>query len=118
MPFHQFLRVRKLQLQASEPNAHNAPVFVGEADPEEFVDPFLGTLMKDPVLLTTSNRVVDRSVAIQSIMRGGRDPFNGKRLSQSMIQAMPELAERIVEWKRKERSSRLLHLVATSETSN
>mmetsp|Transcript_20450 Transcript_20450/g.45697 ORF Transcript_20450/g.45697 Transcript_20450/m.45697 type:complete len:610 (-) Transcript_20450:109-1938(-) len=70
-------------------------LLVGEKEPEEFVDPFMGNLMKDPVKLTTSGRVVDRSVAVQCILRGGRDPFNNERLTTAHLEAQPELQARI-----------------------
>ena len=37
--------------------------------PEEFLDPLLGTLMRDPVLLPTSKKVIDRSVIARHILR-------------------------------------------------
>ena len=44
--------------------------------PEEFLDPLMYTLMKDPVLLPTSNTVVDRSTIIQHLLSDQHDPFN------------------------------------------
>jgi hypothetical protein len=57
--------------------------------------------MKEPVLLTSSDRIVDRSVAVQCIVRGGRDPFTNERLSLSMLVPQPELAARIQEFREK-----------------
>nr|KAG5714930.1 hypothetical protein BaRGS_000418 [Batillaria attramentaria] len=37
--------------------------------PDEFLDPILGTLMTDPVLLPTSKTIVDRSVIARHILR-------------------------------------------------
>lgn len=37
--------------------------------PEEFLDPIMGTLMKDPVCLPTSKQIVDRSVIARHILR-------------------------------------------------
>jgi len=98
VPLHQFLKVRRKQqttLSASKDYA------VGLEDPEEFLDPFLKTLMRDPVRLTTSGGILDRSVAVQCILRGGRDPFNGSRISTECLVPQPELAERIRDWKAK-----------------
>lgn len=93
LPLHQYLKVKRKQ--------SSNEILVGEVDPEEFVDPLLGNLMKDPVLLTSSNRIVDRSVALQCILRGGKDPFNNKKLNASMLIDQTELREKIFEWKRK-----------------
>ena len=101
LPLHQFLKVKRHQKAQGDPATHRSDILVGEADPEEFVDPLLGTLMKDPVLLTTSGRVVDRAVAVQCVLRGGRDPFTGQRLAASMLVPQPELAERIQEFRRR-----------------
>lgn len=104
LPLHQFLKVKRhqrAQAAASSEAAvcQNNDVFVGEQDPEEFLDPLLGTLMKDPVLLMSSDRIVDRSVAVQCILRGGRDPFTNSRLTMHMLVPQPELAQRIQEFK-------------------
>lgn len=104
LPLHQFLKVKrhqKAQQESTEQAKSDSELLVGEHDPEEFVDPLLGTLMKDPVLLTTSNKIVDRSVAVQCILRGGRDPFNSERLTMSMLVPQPELALRIQEFRQK-----------------
>lgn len=99
LPLHQFLKLKRQQKLKQQQEV--TEILVGEKDPEEFLDPFLGSLMKDPVLLKTSNRVCDRSVALQCILRGGRDPFNNRKLSQAMLEPLPELANRIREWKAK-----------------
>ena len=100
LPLHQYLKVKRNQLLL-EKTENQSSIIVGEVDPEQFVDPFLGTLMKDPVLLTTSNRIVDRSIALQSILRGGHDPFNGLKLTQTMLIPQLELKLQIQEWKKK-----------------
>jgi hypothetical protein len=112
LPLHQFLRIRRQKkaqlLKDGELSANfneENPIFVGDRDPDEFCDPFLGSLMRDPVLMTTSNRIVDRTVAMQCIQRGGRDPFNGMHLTLQMLQPQLELAAKIQSWRdRPERS--------------
>lgn len=37
--------------------------------PEEFLDPIMGTLMRDPVLLPSSKNIVDRAVIARHILR-------------------------------------------------
>ncbi|RYG65919.1 hypothetical protein EON64_10915 [archaeon] len=100
LPLHQFIKVKRKQQQGDQVSAHGKDkLFVGEEDPAEFKDPFLGTLMRDPVLLLTSNRVVDRAVAVQCVLRGGRDPFNNKKLTMQHLQPQPDLARRIQGWR-------------------
>ena len=100
VPLHQFLKVKRSQrAEQAKDTESNSSILVGEQDPEEFVDPLLGTLMKEPVLLTSSGRVVDRSVAVQCVVRGGRDPFNNERLTMAMLVSQEELAKRIQEFR-------------------
>mgnify|MGYP002014807719 CR=1 FL=1 len=63
--------------------------------------PFLKTLMREPVRLATSDRVLERSVAVQCILRGGKDPFNNHKLTMQHLIPMPELAASIEAWKKK-----------------
>eukprot|EP01035_Chromulina_nebulosa_P030955 gene30955-41205_t len=77
LPLRQFLKVKKSQLSTSAKSAEEASVsdnnnnssknnlLIGDSDPEAFVDPFLGVLMREPVLLTSSQMICDRSVALQ-----------------------------------------------------
>jgi len=37
--------------------------------PEDFLDPIMGTLMRDPVLLPTSGKIVDRQTIARHILR-------------------------------------------------
>lgn len=102
LPLHQFLKVKRGQKLSKDSSAQEkSSILVGDIDPPEYLDPFLGSLMKDPVLLSTSNRIVDRSVALQSILRGGRDPFNGRKMSTHHLQPLPELRSTIHEWRKK-----------------
>lgn len=103
LPLHQYLKVKRQQKQIaiSESSNDNNNIVVGESDPEEFLDPLLGALMNDPVLLPTSNKIVDRSVALQCCLRGGKDPFNNQRLTVHMLIPQDDLLLRIKEWKQK-----------------
>jgi hypothetical protein len=65
LPLHQFLRVKREAKAAAEAAAAAKgeggkdsvpPVLIGETDPAEFLDPFLGTLMREPVLLESSGQ--------------------------------------------------------------
>lgn len=62
-----------------------------EDAPFEYLDPLLSTLMRDPVLLPTSNTVIDRTTIAQHLLNNEIDPFNRKPLTIDMIQPLPEL---------------------------
>lgn len=103
LPLHQFLKVRRKNIKESS-TEHVNKCLVGEQDPEEYLDPLLGTLMTDPVLLKTSGRIVDRSTAVKCILRGGKDPFNNKKLVNAHLEPQPELADQIRQWKEKKKN--------------
>lgn len=97
LPLHQFLRVKRQQRQQSEQSP--SEFILGQHDPPEFVDPLLGVVMHDPIMLLPSQRVVDRSIAVQCVVRGGRDPFNNQRLTMDMLVPQIELMTRIRAWR-------------------
>lgn len=76
--------------------------------PDEFLDPLMCTFMKDPVLLPTSNTIIDRSTITQHLLNDAHDPFNRKELTVDMILPATELKERMAKWiadKKEERSN-------------
>jgi hypothetical protein len=97
LPLHQFLKVR-----ATQATKNKEQVFVGEKVPEGYQDALLGTLMRDPVRLSDSNQILDRSVAISCVLRGGKDPFTGSKLTTESLIPMPELAEEIAAFRRRQ----------------
>uniref|UniRef100_A0A2C9LVW6 Ubiquitin conjugation factor E4 A n=1 Tax=Biomphalaria glabrata TaxID=6526 RepID=A0A2C9LVW6_BIOGL len=68
--------------------------------PEEFLDPIMGTLMSDPVMLPSSRNIVDRNVIARHILSDQTDPFNRQPLSLDMVIPQPDLKNRIQAWKR------------------
>ncbi|KAG2066491.1 hypothetical protein BDR04DRAFT_1106685 [Suillus decipiens] len=44
--------------------------------PEEFLDPLMATIMRDPVTLPSSRTVVDRSTIKSHLLSDSKDPFN------------------------------------------
>ncbi|KAL9957843.1 hypothetical protein ACROYT_G034791 [Oculina patagonica] len=66
--------------------------------PDEFVDPITNMLMSDPVILTTSNNIVDRSTICRHLLSDQKDPFNRSPLSLEMVQPHTELKTRIQQW--------------------
>lgn len=78
--------------------------------PDEFLDPLMCTFMKDPVLLPTSDTVIDRSTITQHLLNDPHDPFNRKDLSVDMIQPAVELKQKMDKWlaeKREERNNKM-----------
>ena len=66
--------------------------------PEKYLDPILDTLMRDPVILPTSGKVVDRSTISQHLLNDQTDPFNRKVLSIDMVLPDIELKKEIDAW--------------------
>jgi hypothetical protein len=104
LPLHQFLKLRRKENQLKKENQQdnendNGPVLFGKTDPIEYIDPFLNSLMREPVLLKTSNKICERSIALQCVLRNGRDPFNGKRIIMSDIISQDDLKLKIKLWK-------------------
>ncbi|CAN0080528.1 unnamed protein product [Ascophyllum nodosum] len=63
--------------------------------PDEFLDPVLFQLMRDPVLLPTSGTVVDRPTIVQHLLNDSTDPFNRQPLTEDMLEPQSDLRERI-----------------------
>ncbi|XP_046576120.1 LOW QUALITY PROTEIN: ubiquitin conjugation factor E4 A-like [Haliotis rubra] len=68
--------------------------------PEEFLDPIMGTLMKDPVLLPSSKNIVDKATIARHILRSlnQSDPLNRSPLSLEKVEPLPELKAKIHAW--------------------
>jgi len=66
--------------------------------PEEFQDPIMSTLMEDPVILPSTNTVIDRSTIERHLLNDPTDPFNRSQLSVDMLIPATELKERIQKW--------------------
>mmetsp|Transcript_15407 Transcript_15407/g.23228 ORF Transcript_15407/g.23228 Transcript_15407/m.23228 type:complete len:745 (+) Transcript_15407:73-2307(+) len=99
LPLHQFLKVRSQQKSGQKDR-----IFVGENAPENYVDGLLGTLMQDPVMLPDSQRVLDRSVAISCVLRGGKDPFSGAKLTMESLIPLPDLAQEIAVFRKRQKN--------------
>ncbi|EKM79473.1 hypothetical protein AGABI1DRAFT_74542 [Agaricus bisporus var. burnettii JB137-S8] len=63
--------------------------------PEEFLDPLMFTLMRDPVRLPSSNTIVDRATIKSHLLSDTKDPFNRAPLSIEEVVPIPDLKERI-----------------------
>ncbi|CCL99711.1 uncharacterized protein FIBRA_01733 [Fibroporia radiculosa] len=63
--------------------------------PDEFLDPLMFTLMRDPVILPTSKVVVDRSTIKSHLLSDSKDPFNRMPLSLEDVYPDVERKQRI-----------------------
>jgi len=63
--------------------------------PDEFLDPLMCTIMRDPVILPTSRAVLDRSTIKSHLLSDAKDPFNRKPLTIEDVIPDTELKERI-----------------------
>lgn len=75
--------------------------------PDEFKDPLMDTLMTDPVILPSGN-IMDRSIILRHLLNSPTDPFNRQPLTESMLESVPELKERIQMWMREKQGGRLI----------
>lgn len=73
--------------------------------PDEFLDPLMVTFMKDPVLLPTSDTIIDRSTITQHLLNDPTDPFNRKDLTIDMVVPATELKERMNKWVEEKRAA-------------
>ncbi|KAI5141498.1 hypothetical protein NEPAR04_0999 [Nematocida parisii] len=65
------------------------------AYPDEFIDPLTFGLMKDPVILKTSNTRVDRSTAAMILMTDPTDPFTRDPLTEEDVIEDKEMYQKI-----------------------
>ncbi|KAF9267408.1 ubiquitin conjugation factor E4 [Marasmius fiardii PR-910] len=58
--------------------------------PDEFLDPLMATVMRDPVLLPSSRAIVDRATIKSHLLSDTKDPFN--RAPMNIDQVIPDTA--------------------------
>merc|ERR1719265_2406829 len=63
--------------------------------PDNYLDPIMSEIMEDPVLLPTSNNIMDRKVIERHIMSNDDDPFNRAHLSVKDLVPQDQLREEI-----------------------
>lgn len=66
--------------------------------PDEFLDPLMCTLMKDPVVLPTSGYSMDRATITQHLLNDQSDPFTRAPLTAEQLTPNAELKARIEQW--------------------
>ncbi|ONH75220.1 E4 ubiquitin-protein ligase UFD2 [Pichia kudriavzevii] len=72
--------------------------------PDEFLDPLMFTLMKDPVRLPSSKISMDRSVLKAHLMNDPTDPFNRMPLKMEDVTDDIELKTKIAQWIQEKKS--------------
>lgn len=106
----------KAKVAASE--AMDAEAALGEI-PDEFLDPIQYTLMKDPVILPSSNITIDRPVIQRHLLSDSSDPFNRSHLTGDMLIPNTELKAKIEEFIRSREKKMLgedLSMQSTKDT--
>ncbi|KAJ7175910.1 ubiquitin elongating factor core-domain-containing protein [Mycena filopes] len=58
--------------------------------PDEFLDPLMFTVMRDPVRLPSSNAILDRSTIKSHLLSDAKDPFN--RVALTIEEVIPDTA--------------------------
>ncbi|EGW31418.1 uncharacterized protein SPAPADRAFT_51435 [Spathaspora passalidarum NRRL Y-27907] len=74
--------------------------------PDEFLDPLMFTLMKDPVILPGSRVSIDRSTIKAHLLSDSTDPFNRMPLTLDDVIDNVELKQQIDEFRQKARQNR------------
>ncbi|KAI7965561.1 hypothetical protein MJO29_001309 [Puccinia striiformis f. sp. tritici] len=75
--------------------------------PDEFLDPLMCTLMKEPVILPTSKTTVDLSTIKQHFLSDATDPFNRMPLKIEDVVPDTPLKEKIDAWIKEKKSSKM-----------
>eukprot|EP00884_Botryococcus_braunii_P021437 jgi/Botrbrau1/7978/Bobra.384_2s0006.1 len=73
-----------------------------EDAPEEFLDALMQTVMEDPVCLP-SGQHVDRATISRHLLSDPHDPFTRSPLTAEMLIPAPELKQRIMAWRQRQR---------------
>ncbi|CAN6636321.1 E4 ubiquitin-protein ligase Ufd2p [Trichomonascus vanleenenianus] len=74
-------------------------VYLGDI-PDEFLDPLMYTLMKEPVILPSSRVTIDLATIKSHLLSDPKDPFNRAPLKIDEVIPDTELKEKIQEYKR------------------
>ena len=86
------LRERALEAVAEDEELDD---ILGDDIPDEYLDPMMAEIMRDPVKLPTSGNVMDRKHIMRHLLSDETDPFNRKLLTAKMLEPMDELRKDI-----------------------
>ena len=87
---------RELELTASSVE-ENEP-WEDDDIPEEFLDPVMATLMRDPVTWGEGNTIMDRSIIQRQLLNDPHDPFTRAPLESKDLRPVIELRARVQQW--------------------
>lgn len=76
--------------------------------PDEFLDPIMGTLIDDPVMLPKCETIMNRDIIYRHVLAERNNPFNREELSIKDIEnfnSREEIKEKICEFNRKKRET-------------
>ena len=76
--------------------------------PDEFLDPIMGTLIDDPVMLPECETIMNRDIIYRHVLAERNNPFNREELSIKDIEnfnSREEIKEKIYEFNRKKRET-------------
>jgi len=76
--------------------------------PDELLDPIMGSLMEDPVILPSSKQIVDRSTIRSHLLSDPTDPFNRVALKIEDVVDAKEKKVEIDDWLKKRKEERRL----------
>lgn len=85
------------QVERAASELENLEEELGEI-PEEYLDPLMFTLMKDPVLLPTSGKTMERTSITQHLLNDQSDPFTRAPLTINDLVPNTELKATINAW--------------------
>uniref|UniRef100_K3WTU5 RING-type E3 ubiquitin transferase n=1 Tax=Globisporangium ultimum (strain ATCC 200006 / CBS 805.95 / DAOM BR144) TaxID=431595 RepID=K3WTU5_GLOUD len=98
------------QVAEAAQSVSNLEETLGEI-PEEYLDPLVFTLMKDPVTLPTSGYTMDRSTITQHLLNDQSDPFTRAPLTVDQLTPNVALKTQIEQWIHQQQQA---HKAATS----
>ena len=94
--YHMFTRKTKLNFSQWNELQQDDEDF--DDIPDEFLDPVMGTLMTDPVLLPASGTIMDRGNIMRHLLNSQTDPFNRQPLTEDQLVDQSDLKRQIEEW--------------------
>lgn len=74
--------------------------------PDEFQDPIMSTLMRDPVTWEGSHVTCDRAVITRQLLNEPIDPYTRRPLTAAQLVSVPDLKRRIDDWVTQQRAAK------------
>ncbi|KAF2142353.1 uncharacterized protein K452DRAFT_297659 [Aplosporella prunicola CBS 121167] len=101
------------KIQATKEAEEQEEADLGEI-PDEFLDPLIFDLMKDPVILPVSRMTIDRSCIQSHLLSDPHDPFNRSPLKIEDVIPNTELKEKIANWIAERKATRAAEKAAAA----